>query len=234
MKAGLGFVALGSTLCALMGATGSVRAQTVLDTLNHSNPAAFTYGNQQFAITGCLFNTATCSGSDNARVIAVFSGRGGTEIEIAPVTGSAIYSGTGTYTLSFNLQVSPLTGSQGISRITDILTGTDTSSRGDTGVYGAVTGTGSTGFSQIKSIIGAATTSQTFTLQQYPNTANFSVSMGVTATTGQTLTLTNVALLLNPAPEPASIALFGVGVAGLAAVRRRFGRRTKPAIAANS
>lgn len=234
MKAGLGFAALGSALCALMGAAGSVRAQTVLNTLNVSNPAAFTYGNQQFTITGCLFNSATCSGSDNARVISVFSGRGGTEIEIAPVTGSAIYSGTGSYTLAFNLQVSPLTGTGGISSITNILTGTDTSSAGNTNVYSAVTGTGSTGFAQIRSIIGAATTSQTFTLQQYPNSANFSVRMGVTATTGQTLTLTNVALLLNPAPEPASIALFGVGVAGLAAARRRFGRRTKSAISANS
>lgn len=234
MKAASGFVVLGSVVCAIMGAAGSARAQTVLDTLNAASPAAFTYGNQQFTITSCLFNNNACTGSDNARIIAVFSGRGGTEIEIAPVTGSAIYSGTGSYNVAFNLQVSPLTGTAGISKITDILTGSDTSSNGNAGVFGAVTGTGATTFTQIKSIIGSATTSQTFTLEQYPNSANFSVNVGVNATTGQTLTLTNVALLFNPAPEPASIAVFGTALAGFAAIRRRFSRRPRIGRAATS
>ena len=44
---------------------------------------------------------------------------------------------------------------------------------------------------------------------------------------GFRLTLTNVALLFQPAPEPASIALFATGLVGLTAVRRRFFHRAQ-------
>jgi hypothetical protein len=118
MKGVRTFAALAFASCAFIGVTGQVRAQTLL---NASNPAAFTFGNQKFTVTGCLFNGATCAGSSNAEIVDQFSGRGGTELVIKGVT-SAIYAGTGGYTLSFNLAVAPLTGTAGISKITDTLT----------------------------------------------------------------------------------------------------------------
>ncbi len=239
MKAALGLVVIGSAFCAMMGVAGPVRAQTVL--MPNLTNGTFTFGNESFTISNLAWACRSCS-TNQASIYTVLNGRGGTEIEIAGTNGigSAIFSettaGKGSYNLSFNLAVTPNAASGGLSKITDLLTGTATSSGGNSSVLAGITGTGATPFSTVQSTIGANASPQSFSLAKFGTatpSANFAINVGVTATAGQILQLTNVALLFNPAPEPASIALFGTGLAGLAAARRRFRQRrlaqqTKP------
>jgi hypothetical protein len=223
------FAVVGLALCASLGAAGHARAQTLLGTLQNGS---FTYGNETFTIGSCAYNGGACGSADNASIIAVANGRGGTEIEIAPGTVHTSYifktTTSASYTLNFLLQVSPTGDSLGISSITDLLTGTASVSGANSDVFASMTGTGLSPFSKVTSIVNANAAAQNFALVASPNAANFTINLGVTGVAGDTLQLTNVKLLLNPAPEPASIALVATGLMGLVAVRRRFSRQAQP------
>jgi hypothetical protein len=217
------------SFCTALAVAGPVRAQTVLSPVSVTS-ANFIYGNLSFAITSCSFTlmgAATSCGSDSTVIETVSNGRGGTEIEVVPTPGSyAQTAGQTNTTLSFNVTVSDLSASRGISSITNILTATAGSPTDNSLISAALTGPGSA-----VSNAGTLTTSTSFALTHNP--VNFNVSINLASSGAHsTLTFSNVKFLFQPAPEPASIAVFMTGLGGLAAVRRRMARRSraKPAV----
>jgi hypothetical protein len=224
----------GLIACAILGAAGQVRAQTTLLT-NLAN-GSFTYGDTSFTISGCNYSAGACT-ADNAKIITVFNGRGGTEIEIAPQNGSAIFSNAvnaANTTLRFTLKVTPLAGSRGLSAIQNILAGSagvpDSGNTRVTSLLDSFSVVGSP--TSISSNLNTTSTGTSFALTSSPVTFNVSLAVASSGTTGaDTLQLNNVKLWFTPAPEPASIALVATGLIGLSAARRR-SRRT-PALAAS-
>ena len=238
-------------LLATLGTPGPARADSNI-IISPSSPAkpllystssaagqAYQYGDMTFSFSNCV----QCG---SLELLAVMNSRGGTEIEIveAPFAGSSIFSqttgstGSGDASLSFTLTVGLITGSHGISSVTNILDGSD-----------KVTSTGATvitnnskvtsvlsGFS-VTPVAGVQTsdltnTSTTTTFSAVKSgslsfTDKFNDNAGSVNASGYTLKLTDVKLLFSPAPEPASIALFVTGLMGLTAARRRFARRVK-------
>lgn len=210
-----------------LSAADPVRAQTILANPIATTTPAFTYGNLSFAITSCSFiylgSTQSCS-TDGTEIESVFSGRGGTEIEILPTSGSYTQTGgLGNTSLSFGLSVTPLKGSNGISSVSNILNGT-VLNPADNGRLTSVLSSFSVAASPatITSQPGALTSTTNFSLTK--GTLSFNVALNLNtfgASALDTLKLNNVKLLFTPAPEPASIGILLVGVGGLASLRHR-------------
>jgi hypothetical protein len=204
-----------------------VRAQTILANPIATTAPVFTYGNLSFAITSCSFiylgATQSCS-ADGTEIEGVFSGRGGTEIEILPTSGS--YTQTGglaNTSLSFGLRVTDLKGSNGISSVSNILSGSVTSSADNTRLSSVLSGFNVVASpATITSQPGSLTSTTNFSLTK--STLSFNVALNLNtagASALETLKLNSVKLLFTPAPEPASIGVLLVGVGGLASLRHR-------------
>jgi hypothetical protein len=225
-------VAVVTASLGVFGGAGGARAQTVL-TSSITAGTSYTYGDTTFKFTSCSYGGMTSCGA--LELLGVSNGRGGTEIEVEvnPSVQSYIFTNGSNQTGSFTLSVGTLAGSHGISSVTNIVGGYDAGNTSNdskvTSVLSAIT------VVKQSAIGGGSLTSQ---LNETPvaavtwpiQTAAFSItdtlalsSAGVTGV--NSLQLRNVRLLFTPAPEPASIAVLGAGLMGLAAARRRSGRR---------
>jgi hypothetical protein len=107
-------------ITSLVAGTGSSCAQTVLLNPLNVTTTNFTYGDLSFAVTSCNFislGATTSCASDGLEIESVSNGRGGTEIEVAPIIGSLVRTaGLANTSLTFGLKITDLAGSHGISR----------------------------------------------------------------------------------------------------------------------
>jgi hypothetical protein len=231
------FASSGLALLTVFGVAGAASAQTVpLSTSAATQIVAGTI--YQFGDTTFSFSCSTGCGS--LALLGVPNGSG-TEIEIeGDPPSSAIFSGAAGGTQdgnSLGISIGQLTGSNGISSVTNIVNGSlavsaDTS---DENLVSSEVTSFSNPLTNVSPASAESNLATPSTMVSFSNTlSSFSFddqlldSTG-SGTPGDTLTLTNVALLLQPAPEPASIGLLATGFLGLTAARRRWFRGTKRA-----
>jgi hypothetical protein len=136
-----------------------------------------------------------------------------------PITGGAIYS-----ELKFSLIVNAATAAK-ISSAK--LTATTTGSGGTLSITESGFPTGFTGSTLSLSAAGTASVTDA-TAYASPFTLNIDIKL-TGPSSGSSLALTSVSMIFNPAPEPVSISIFGVSLAGLA-VARRFRRKRGPTL----
>jgi hypothetical protein len=228
------FASSGFALFAILSLAGPAYAQTVLSTATATQITAGTI--YQFGDTTFSFSCTTGCGS---LALLGVANDDGSEIEIeGDPPASAIFSGAaggaqdGT---TLGITVGQITGSKGISSVTDIVNGslavsTDTADKSLVSSALSSFGNPLTNVSPSSATSNLSTPSTTVnftnTLSSFSFDDQILDSTG-SGTPGDTLTLTNVALLFQPAPEPASIAMFATGLVGLTAVRRRFFHRAQ-------
>ncbi|HEX4366911.1 MAG TPA: PEP-CTERM sorting domain-containing protein [Rhodopila sp.] len=229
------YASSGIALLAVLGVAGPACAQTVaLSTSSATQIVAGTI--YQFGDTTFSFTCTT--GCSSLALLGVTNGDG-SEIEIeGNPPSSVIFSGAagGTqYGNTLGITVGQITGSKGISSVTNIVSGSLAVS-GDTADENLVSSGLSSFSNPLTNVSPASATSNLstpLTTVSFNNSlSSFSFDDQLLDSTGSgkpndALTLTNVALLFQPAPEPASIALFATGLIGLTAARRRFSRCAK-------
>jgi hypothetical protein len=187
------------------------------------------------AISGCAVETNGGSflscGSTNANAFAeIISQPGpGSAVLIDKNSGGTLFSSTqntGLDDLIFTLTVTPGAGSTSHTTVTNVITSLAGSASPDNStnrgrVTDTITHTGLFGFAGGTALdLNTTSATNTFT----PETAAFTFSytenlkLNTQANTG--LNLTSLLIRFNPAPEPVSVGIFLVGLAGLSAARR--------------
>jgi hypothetical protein len=223
------FVSGSLTCLAVAGFASRGNAQTVLDSLNDS-ARSFTYSNDIFTVSNCTYTVGAgspvdCDGTaaQNAEIVAAGNGRSGTAFEIAPASGSSVYASAPSqedYNLSFNLSVAPTAASNGISSITNTVSGTSQNPDDATSVSFAVTGVSPAFSTQSNLQSPSASFSWTPTTTS-PDSDSFNISLNVAGNPTSVLVLNSAGMLFNPAPEPSAIAPFVTGIFGLIVARRK-------------
>jgi hypothetical protein len=227
-----GFALFAILSVAGLSVAGPASAQTVpLSTSTATQIVAGTI--YQFGDTTFSFSCTT--GCNSLALLGVANDQG-SEIEIeGDPPATAIFSGAAGGAQDGNtlgISVGQLTGSNGISSVTNIVNGSlaVSTDSADKSLVSSALSTFSNPLTNVSPSSATSNLSIPSTTVNFTNTlSSFSFddqlldSTG-SGTPGDTLTLTNVALLFQPAPEPASIALFATGLVGLTAVRRRFFR----------
>lgn len=232
--------------------TALLFALFVLGVVNHANaqlPAAVslvsgstvTFDGLQFTVSSCSFRsngtTSTCSAANDLLQV-VASNRGTPTIEILGNgsgtdggTGSiakgsaalACNACTGTSLLTVTIGVKRASGKAStITAFSNAITGNITNSGITSKVYYATNTLKSSENAATK--LSSGTIAITNALTSTSSTMSFKVTLGLSAYSSGVLALNSDRLNFSPAPEPATIALFGVGLVGLTTVRRRLKR----------
>lgn len=199
-----------------------------------STGGSLTVDGLTITVTSCTLKLASVTQSScaagNLEMVAVAGS--GAQIKIDGAGGGNIFSAaanSGLYDLSFTLAIVPaVSGSHTtVSSATLAMTGSAAStdltrvSAGETIVDSGGTTLGSLS----TNLSGPLTASTSFgAVSSFSVTKDLKVNT-IGATAGDTLVLSSVSQIYNPAPEPVSIGLFLVGVAGIGVARRRRARR---------
>lgn len=233
----------------------SAQAQTTVSLWSGTGAgtgAVFSVDGLNISVTGCSVKIASVNQScTNASGAALYqltysTASNGAQLLINGVAGvnsagSNIFSaaaGTGLYDLHFTLSVSSIVPKTTVSSATMTLAGSAKTSGGAaaTGDYNYVSGgetlTGTSGtLTSLSTSLNGPTQTGTFA----PVTS-FNVSKDLKLDTsnpgvgvGDTLVLSSVRQIYSPAPEPAAIGVFLVGLVGLGAVRQRIAGSTRAA-----
>jgi hypothetical protein len=227
------FAASGLMLLAIVGVARPAAAQNVM--LSASAPTQITAGTI-YQFNDMTFSFSCTAGCGSLALLGV-SGSAGSGIEIeGDPPAAAIFSSAAGGSQDGNtlgVTVGQITGSKGISSVTDIVSGSlavPTDTADETLVSSEMTSFSNplTNVSPLSAKSNLATPSTTVSFDSTLSSFTFDDQMLDSTGSGKpgdTLSLNNVTLIFQPAPEPASIALFATGLVGLTAVRRRFVRR---------
>jgi hypothetical protein len=196
------------------------------------NGLQFTVGGCEYATNGATLPTGintSCGTAASSYAEITAQGGPGSAVLIDKSGGGAIFSSTdatGNDELKFTLTITPSTssGATAKTKVTNAVT-TLSGSAGGTGNNGLVTDTIS--YNNLSSVTGGGaldltTLSATNNFAKQSGSFSFSYTEDLKLNTqaGTTLALRSLLLRLNPAPEPVTIGIFLVGLAGMGAARR--------------
>jgi hypothetical protein len=225
----------GAGIAGLSLAFGGFVLPAAAQTTDVFNGASFVADGLTFSVAASTceqnFNAGkltSCSSTSNARAEFLPSvGIRGATFTLANSGNSGQTKGTGLFStvsatgdsdqLEFTLDATS-TKTLGVS--TAILTVATTGSLGTGGSLTVSESGFPAGFNNSTLSLSAAGTMSTTASSNYVGTLAIAYDIQLIEGSGGTLKLTSVQSIFNPAPEPLSIAVFGVGLAGLAAARR--------------
>jgi hypothetical protein len=221
---------LGLPLAALLSVLApAARAQTA----SIANGSWFQFDGLVFSISGCTYNGGSCA-SDGGLMAASTSANGAV-VDFQASGGGNLLSAAARAAppaLNFTLNVWNAAPGGTLSYAAATLTGS-VAKKADTGDLADVFALFNTYGNQYEVVAtpGYQTVSANFPAMAFTsaNPLSVSLSLGLNtsqATSGDTLNLHDVAMTFGPAvPEPASLAVFGVGLVGVAVARLRARRR---------
>lgn len=225
------------------GAVGQAQTVPVL-TAGQSVPFSVNTGanNPNFEYNGLYYQLTACSGGvcgQSGAIIEAVVVNNVPQIEVTDNPGTPLLSATvpsssqTAVDMTYDFNVWAASTKTTINSATNIAGGTASSSQADLSlISSSATVTPYPLATNDDLVSTVAVTAAPFTFSSVSPTSSsvLSVAYDVSVhtfggTAGDVLKLTNVNLILSPAPEPASIALLATGFSGLVVARRRFKRR---------